>query len=280
MFVRVLWLAGLLCLRATPDKAEAPDDQGWTVVQPQDELWPVRLTLRYLQLYWHAGRDSLSLCTSICSREIGSAILLLWERKSHTVLVQSDCLPVKTEPSENALRHTRRQMCRSTRTKGRALGKLIWHEISRQDLTERRVVTVEQAAADWTDSPLNQTPESRSRCFSCSRRRREPKRVRCDRPRITATFIPTRAHSSFSRLCSHCCSSAAVYVHYAKTININQLLRRKNNRNQEKPRLETLVYISCSCFSTLVSHTFLIDSSGPTVFCFASSEQQAAAGVS
>lgn len=168
-------------------------------------------------------------------------------------------------------------MCRSTQTKGRALGKLIWHEISRQDLTERRVVTVEQAAADWKDSRLSRTTESRSRCFSCSRRRREPKRVRCDRRRITATFIPTGAHSSFTRLCSRCCSSAAVYVYYAKNYKYKPAVKGKNNRNQEELRLETLVFISC--FPTLVSRIFLITSSGPSVFRFASPEQQAAASV-
>lgn len=48
-------------------------------------------------------------------------------------------------------KHTRAQMCLNTQTKGHALLKRIWHEISRQDLTGCCVVTVEIAVSAWTD---------------------------------------------------------------------------------------------------------------------------------
>lgn len=136
--------------------------------------------------------------TYMCSQEIGihRAILLLWGEKKPQfweevgtlpkwVLVQSNFLSLWRYTGEymhkrtTLAKHTRTQMCLNTQTKGHALMKLIWHEISRQDLTHCRVVTVETAVGFWMDWCEQNSQKSPSGCFSRSQRRSEPNHVRC-----------------------------------------------------------------------------------------------------
>lgn len=97
---------------------------------------------------------------------------------------------------------TRIQVCLNTQTKGHALVELTWPEMSRQDVTHCHVVTVESALGVWMDQTKLQNVTAD--VSAPARGKREPTHCQLsstDWSRITSTFIPSGANSSFTKLC-------------------------------------------------------------------------------